>query len=72
MFDCIIEVGELDKSGYTYLDNDKHAFEVVKRVKTAEEAVAWHKSAETWIECGSRSDGGKLYVSHYWCLSDGE
>lgn len=50
LVDCIITAGELDESGYMFLDNDLKVHEIVKHNVPYSEFLRWSNS----IECLNR------------------
>ena len=46
LYDCIIQAGELDESGYHYLDNDLYLVETAKHNVTLAEVNQWLGSPE--------------------------
>ena len=65
--DCIFQAGELDKSGYSFLDNDLKVFEVVKHNVPYSEFKKWRESPE----CLKRRQeleaiGRKRFGEDYW------
>ena len=65
--DCIFQAGELDKSGYSFLDNDLKVFEVAKHNVPYSEFKKWKESPEFWKRKQELEDiGRKRFGEDYW------
>lgn len=67
LVDCIFQAGELDKSGYRFLDNDLKVFEIAKRNVPYSEFMKWKESPEFWKRKQELEDiGRKRLGEDYW------
>lgn len=48
LVDCVIQAGELDRSGYTFVDNDLYIVEVAKHNVPYSKFQEWMQSNERW------------------------
>ena len=67
MVDCMITAGELDKSGYCFVDNDLKVSKVVHHNVPYSKFLEWDKSDECWqlIRALERK-GRERFGDDYW------
>ena len=78
LVDCIIQAGELDKSGYRFVDNDLHVVEVAKHNVPYSQFLEWSGSFECMKrvreleEIGRKKFGPDYYMKYsvnFFCTS---
>ena len=70
LVDCVVQAGELDKSGYHFKDNDLYHVEVVKHNVPHSEFMRWIHSTERWnkqreLEAKAIERWGEHWGLHY-------